>query len=221
MFGSLLSGALLTLEIAAAAAVVTTVVAPIAAIVRMSRFRIARFLAGVYVEFFRGSSALVQLLFAYYVLPLFGIDLSAFVTAVLVLGLNIGSYGAEIIRGAVQAVPREQHAAAFALGMGRLLALRRVIIPQAVLAMVPPWTNLMIDLIKVTSLASIIALTDLTFQSQILITTSGGQDLIGVLAVVVALYIAMAQVVAFLGRRVEHRLSRGRDVGRQATRLAS
>lgn len=218
---SLLSGALVTLELAAAAAVITTIVAPVAAIGRLSRYRLPRFVAGVYIEVFRGTSAIVQLLFAYYVLPLFGISLPAFETGAVVLGLNLGSYGAEIVRGAMQAVPAEQHSAGAVLGMGKLLTLRRVIIPQALLSMVPPWTNLMIDLMKTTAFVSLIGITDLTFQAQIVMTTTGGGYLVGVVLFAMALYILMAQVIAVLGRSVERRLSRGRDVGRQATRLTA
>ena len=218
---SLVGAALVTLQIAGLAAVLAVTVGALAGVARMSGHRVVRLAAGFYVELFRGTSALVQLFYAYYVLPLVGLTLPAFPTAVIVLGLNIGSYGAELVRGAIQAVPEVQREAGVALGMSPFLLLRRVIFPQALLAMVPPWTNLLIDLIKTTAFVSLIGVTELTFRAQLLREQTGGRDVIPVFAVVIALYLIMAQAVSVGGRVLERRLSRGRDVGRKATRLMS
>jgi polar amino acid transport system permease protein len=81
--------------------------------------------------------------------------------AILALGLNVGAYGAEVVRGAVSAVPRGQWEATVALNMSRAQALRRIILPQAFVAMIPPWGNLFIELLKATALVSLITISDL------------------------------------------------------------
>ena len=102
-----------------------------------------------------------------------GIRIDPFSTAVLGIGVNISAYGAEIVRAAIRDIDRGQWEAATALDMPRLLALRRIILPQALLAMLPSFGNLMVDLLKLTSLVSLITLTDLTFAGTALITTTG------------------------------------------------
>ena len=128
--------------------------------------RRVRWLATVYVEVFRGTSALVQLFWLFFVLPQFGLTLAPFLVAVLALGLNVGAYGSEVVRGAILGVPRGQWEATTALNMTRAAALRRIILPQAFVAMIPPWGNLFIELLKATSLVSLITLSDLTFRAQ-------------------------------------------------------
>ncbi|HEX5477774.1 MAG TPA: amino acid ABC transporter permease, partial [Burkholderiales bacterium] len=146
MIQPLLRGLGVTLEITAAAAALAILIALAAGLARLSRSRWLRWPASVYVEVFRGTSALVQLFWFYFVLPFFGVELSAFAAGTLVLALNTGAYGSEVVRGAVQAVPRGQREAAAALNLGRLQALRRVILPQALPAMLPPAGNLAIEL---------------------------------------------------------------------------
>jgi polar amino acid transport system permease protein len=123
-------------------------------------------IAIAYIELFRGTSALVQLFWLYFVLPQFGLELTAFWAAVLGLGLHVGAYGAEIVRGTVAAVPKGQWEASTALNLAPFAALRRIVLPQALAAMIPPWGNLMIELLKLTSLVSLITLADLTFRAQ-------------------------------------------------------
>ncbi|MDX1664087.1 MAG: amino acid ABC transporter permease, partial [Candidatus Promineifilaceae bacterium] len=103
----------------------------------------------------------------FFVLPLppFNFSISAFQAGVLALGLNVGAYGAVVVRGAIRAVPRGQIEAAIALNMSRSLMMRRVILPQALVRMLPPFGNLLIELLKATSLVSLITLSDITFQA--------------------------------------------------------
>ncbi len=121
--------------------------------------------AAVYVEFFRGTSLLVQLFWLFFVLPLFGLSLPAFTTAVLALGLNYGAYGAEIVRGAVNSVPRAMHEAAAALALPRLLAFRLVVMPLALVLLLRPWGTLMVQLLKATSLVSLVTVAETTFRA--------------------------------------------------------
>src|SRR5262249_22680282 len=132
----LLAGALITIEITVLAAIVAVVCAVVAALAKMYGWLPLRWLAIAYIEIFRGTSALVQLFWLFFVLPFFGITLSPITVAVVGLGLNIGAYGAECVRGAIQAVPRGQWEATTALNMTLAMALRRIILPQAFVAMI-------------------------------------------------------------------------------------
>jgi len=119
--------------------------------------------ATVYVEFFRGTSLLVQLYWIFFVLPLFGITLDKFVAGFVAVGMNLGAYGAEIVRGAILSVPKGQWEAAVALNMSPRTRMVRIILPQAFLIMLPPWGNLLIELLKGTALVALISVTDLMF----------------------------------------------------------
>lgn len=163
---SLLEGASVTVRLALAICGVAVIAAAVAGIARAHAPRPLRWLAIAYIEVFRGTSALVQLFWIFFVLPQFGLTIEAFPAAVLCLGLNGGAYGAEIVRGALGAVPATQWEAAAALNMSRPLTLGRIILPQALAAMIPPMGNLFIELLKATSLVSLITLGDLTFRAR-------------------------------------------------------
>lgn len=205
----LLDGALITVEITALAAVVALVLAFAAGLMRLAPYRAVRWLASSYVEVFRGTSLLVQLFWLYFVLPLppFRVELSPFAVAVIGLGLNIGAYGAEVVRGAVLSVPKSQYEAATALNMSPALRLRRIILPQALLAMLPPWGNLLIELLKGTALVSLITLGDLTFKAAQLNAATYRTTEIFALALV--MYFVLGQLIALAVRWIEKRLGRG------------
>ena len=164
-------------------------------------------LATAYVEVFRGTSALVQLFWFYFALPRLGVSLTAMGAGVLVLGLNTGAYGAEVVRGAVQAVPAGQREAARALGLSETQILRRVVLPQAALRMVPPAGNLLIELLKNTALVSTIALTELTFRAQALRAET--LRTVEIFTVTLAVYFVLAQGIVFGMGRIERRLAAG------------
>ena len=159
----LLDGALVTCAQFILAALVACVAALAAGLGRLSSLWPVRSLSVVYIELFRGTSLLVQLYWIFFVLPLFGISLPKFEAGFLSVGLNVGAYGAEIVRGAIQAVPRGQWQAAYALSMSPAKRMRRIILPQALVLMLPPWGNLMIELLKGTALVALIAVPDLMF----------------------------------------------------------
>ncbi len=148
------------------AALVAVVVALIAGLGRLSSNPLIRGIATVYIEIFRGTSLLVQLYWIFFVLPLFGITLPKFTAGFVSVGMNVGSYGAELVRGAILSVPKGQWEAALAINMTPARRMRRVILPQAVLIMLPPWGNLIIELLKGTALVSLISVADLMFQSK-------------------------------------------------------
>jgi len=168
LWGPLSEGLKVTLQITAGAAVLAVPLALAGGLGRISDHVVARTLAMAYVEVFRGTSALVQLFWFYYVLPMFGLRLPALLVGIVVLAANAGAYGAEVVRGAIVAVPSGQREAALALNFTRGQILRRVVLPQAFAAMLPPAGNLLIELLKNTALVSLITIADLTFRGQLL-----------------------------------------------------
>ncbi|MDX8515868.1 ectoine/hydroxyectoine ABC transporter permease subunit EhuC [Mesorhizobium captivum] len=210
----LLQGALLTIEIAILGSLLAIVMGVLAALARMYGAAPLRWLATVYVEIFRGTSALVQLFWLFFVLPQFGVTLNAFLVAVLALGLNVGAYGSEVVRGAIQSVARGQWEAGTALNMSRSQMLRRIILPQAFIAMIPPWGNLFIELLKATALVSLITLTDLAFKAQQMNQTTF--KTIPIFTLVLLMYLAMSLVVSIGMRLLERRASLGLARGRAA-----
>lgn len=129
--------------------------------------RVLSVVAICYIEFFRNTPALVQILWFYFALPIVtGVEINAFTAAALGLSLNSGAFSAEIFRAGMQSVPAGQWEAAHGLGMARGRLLRRIILPQAVMQMLPAFTNRWIELFKLTSLASIIAYPDIVYSAQ-------------------------------------------------------
>ena len=208
----LLEGAVLTVEIAVLGCLLAVVMGVIAALARMYGAAPVRWLATAYVEVFRGTSALVQLFWLFFVLPQFGVTIAPFTVAVLALGLNVGAYGSEVVRGAILGVHRGQWEAATALNMSRAEALRRIILPQAFVAMIPPWGNLFIELLKATSLVSLITLADLTFKAQTLNQTTF--QTIPIFTLVLLIYLALSLVLTILMRWLEARAALGLARGR-------
>ncbi|HEX2527979.1 MAG TPA: ectoine/hydroxyectoine ABC transporter permease subunit EhuC [Geminicoccus sp.] len=208
----LLQGALVTIEIALAGAVVAVIAAFGAAMARMYGPLPVRWLAVAYVELFRGTSALVQLFWMFFVLPHFGVTLEPMTVAITALGLNVGAYGSEVVRGAVQAVPRGQWEATIALNMTRGEALRRIILPQALVAMIPPWGNLFIELLKSTALVSLITISDLAFRAQQMNQTTFRT--VEIFTIVLVIYLAIAAVITTGMRALEQKaagaVARGR-----------
>jgi polar amino acid transport system permease protein len=160
----ILSGTLVTMLLTVLATVLAVSVALAAGLMRMSRNGLVSGVATVYIEIFRGTSLLVQLYWIFFVLPLFGITLEKFTAGFVAVGMNLGAYGAELVRGAILSVPRGQWEAALALNMSPARRMRRVILPQALLIMLPSWGNLLIELLKGTALVALIAVADLMFQ---------------------------------------------------------
>jgi polar amino acid transport system permease protein len=205
----LASGALVTLEITFFAQLVVLVMSFVIALMRLSPWRLLRWVATVYVEILRGISALVLLFYLFFILPLFGISLSPMVTAVIGLGLTFSAYGAEIVRSALVNVSRGQRDAIRALDFDSITALRRIVLPQALPFMLPPLGNQLVELLKTTSLVSLITLSDLTFSGGQLITTLGQQTLIW--SIVLLCYFAMAWPLGWLVKRYEKRVTRWRQ----------
>ena len=210
----LLQGARITVLITVLGCALAVVMAFVAAITRMYGPAPLRWLAISYIELFRGTSALVQLFWLFFVLPHFGVTLEPLTVAVVALGLNVGAYGAEVVRGAVNAVARGQWEATIALNMSRMEALKRVILPQAVLAMIPPWGNLFIELMKATALVSLITIGDLTFRASQMNQTT--YRTVEIFSIVLVFYLAIALLITVGMRALERVAARGLARGRSS-----
>jgi len=206
----ILDGAWVTVQLTLIGCAFALVVAFIAGLGRLSRFVVVRALATAYIEFFRGTSIFVQLFWAYFVLPLLGFPLSPLQAGILALGLNVGAYGAEVVRGAILAVPREQYEACVAVNLSRWQQMRHVILPQAFVLMLPTFGNNAIELLKGTAVVSLISLSDMTFQAQVVRAQTGSTAL--PFLTILLLYFLIATVITFFVRGLERRLSEGLDV---------
>jgi His/Glu/Gln/Arg/opine family amino acid ABC transporter permease subunit len=178
----------------------------VVALGRMYGPRWLAWLLGAYVEVLRGTPLMLQLFVLFYVLPNAGIRLDAFLAAVLGLAINYSAYEAEIYRAGLQAVPVGQMEAALALGMSRWLALRRIVLPQAVRIVIPATTNDFIALFKDTSVCSVITVVELTKRYNIA-AMSHPSEVLPLALLAGALYLAMSYPLALLSARLERRLS--------------
>jgi cystine transport system permease protein len=142
------------------------VLALVVALMRLSRVRLVSGIARAYVSVIRGTPLLVQLFVIFFGLPSVGVTISPWPSAIIAFTLNVGGYAAEVIRAAIQSVPKGQWEAAHMIGMSHRLALRRIILPQAARVSVPPLSNTFISLVKDTSLASLILVSEMFRQAQ-------------------------------------------------------
>lgn len=209
----LIQGAWVTIQVTFFGSLLAIVAAILAALGRMSPWRLVSWFSVTYIELFRGTSLLVQLFWLFFVLPLppFNLELSPYSVAIVGLGLHIGAYGAEVMRGAISSVAKGQYEAATALNFSAYKRFRRIILPQALLAAIPPGTNLLIELLKNTSLVSLITLSDLSFRARQLDQATFQTLEIFTLALVV--YFILAQAINLGMRGIESRLASGRTRG--------
>jgi polar amino acid transport system permease protein len=185
----------------------------------LSSSRTVRVIARVYVEIWRGTSEVVQLFWIYFVLPiLVGYQIVPLVAGILVLGLNFGAYGAEIVRGAIQAVPRAQYEGAIALSLTPAQRMRRVILPQALVEMVPPFNNLFIQLLKGSALLTIIAVPDMTNQARNVLMDVFTSQAGLIWTVLLVFYLVLAILITLAMKFLERWA--GRIVGRGPSQAA-
>lgn len=172
-FKPLLRGTVITLELTAGAVAIGIVIGLFMALMRLSDKRLFRGLAIAYIDFFRGTPLLVQILMVYFAVPqLLGFqtpDNYQFIAGIAAMGLNSGAYIAEIFRSGIQSIDRGQTEAARSLGMTKAQAMRYIILPQAIKRVIPPLGNEFIALLKDSSLVAIIALEDLMYSGKIIV----------------------------------------------------
>lgn len=201
----LLEGAVFTVYITLAAMALGTVVGLIAAIIRLSRLPVISQLAVAYIEFFRGTPPLVQIMWFYFVLPMAtGYDVPAIVSGAIALGLNVGAFLAEVFRAGIQAVPKGHIEAAESLSMTPLMVMRRIVLPQAIRIIIPAYGNYFISLVKDSALVSVIAVGELMRHSNEL--NSQTYLPIEVYTVAAIIYFAMTYSVSQFMLWVERRL---------------
>jgi len=165
--GPLLGGLLITVELTFVVITLSLVCALFVALAGISRFPRLRWGVKAYIEVIRGTPLLLQLIYVYYVLPEIGIRLDAFTAGVVALTLNYSAYISEVYRSGIQAIAKGQHDAAAALGMTGGLAMRRIILPQAIRIVVPTLGNYFIGLFKDTALCSAVSIQELVFTAQV------------------------------------------------------
>lgn len=211
-------GAWVTVQLTLYSTVLGALVAFAFGLGRTSRLRLLRWSCVALIEIFRGTSLLVQLFWFFFALPVLGdfiginLRMPAVVAGTAALGLNIGAYGAEVVRGAIQAVPRAQHEAALALDFTPRQTLWRIALPQAIPEMMPTFSNLAVQNLKDTALVSLVGLSDMAFQADRLRNFT--QDSVPIYTLLLLMYFGMALVLSALMRALEMYASRWR--GRRA-----
>lgn len=205
-FGPLLwKGLIVTLELLVLGSLLALVIAFAAGLARLSRHFLVRLPASVFIEVFRGTSMIVQLFWFFFALPFLGIELPAFGVGVVVLALNEGAYAAEIVRGAIKSRPRGQTEACVALGIGPAKRMRRILIPQSIPAMLPPFGNVLVDLLKNTSLVATITVLDFTYYGLQVRTITG--ETTAVFLALLVVYFVLSMVLWFMMKWFERRFA--------------
>lgn len=207
----LLPGVGWTVGLFLSSALLATVVSLVAGVLSASPRVWLRWPVRGFIEIFRGTSALVQLFWVFFVLPMWNINLSAFFAATLVLGLNSGSYGAELVRGALRAVAHGQKEACRALGLKPWQTLLHVVLPQALFETLPPYGNLLVELLKNTALASMIGLLEITQRSNE--WRNENSEAGPVLIAALLIYFLLALAVSRGVRGLENRLGAAMHLG--------
>ena len=209
---TIIDGAIVTLSLTAVTMVFAIALGTMIALMRLSDIATLRACAWLYIWFFRSTPLLVALIFWYYIslfLPvvdlsipfgpnLFGIStnvlVTPFIAATIAFSLNEAAYMAEIIRGGISSVPREQADAALAIGMSRMMLFRRVVLPQALRAIVPPTGNQVVSVLKGTSLVFAISVGDLMTSAKTIY--SGNYEVISLLIVVTIWYLVLTSILS-------------------------
>ena len=197
----LLTGLQTTVAIFLCSALLAIVFAIVAGVIRFDGPAWLRWPTSIFVEFFRGTSCFVQLFWCFYALPMFGIKLSPFATSVVVLGLNVGSFGSEVVRGALEAVPKGQIEAAQALNYTRYHRFIHIQLPQALRIAIRPAANQLVDLLKLTPLTSLVTVTELTRTAMVMRTQTGST--VETLILIFIAYFLMATAIYWSMNRLE------------------
>lgn len=198
-------GAVWTLALFLSSAVLAVLLGLITCFARMSKVRLFRNTAKVYIEIVRGTPLLVQLFFIYYGLPELGIVMSGFVAGTIGLTINFGAYLAELFRGGIQSVSSGQHEASRALNLTTLQRLHYVVIPQAARTIFPALSNYALVLVKETSLVAIISVSELLRSGEMLAAATF--EPLFVYSLVAGIYMVMCGIISMMFQRGEKKLS--------------
>ncbi len=182
------------------------ILALLAAVARMSQVSVPRGIARGYISIIRGTPLLVQLYLIFYALPQLGVDLDPFPAAVIALSLNVGGYAAEVIRAAVESIPKGQWEAARTIGMSSRTTLRRIILPQATRTAIPPLSNTLVSLVKDTSLTSVILVVEILKRAQF--AAAPTYQFLAMYTLAALYFWIICMVISLFQDRAEERLSR-------------
>lgn len=207
----LVEGAILyTLPLAVITFILGLIIAFFTALARIFGNKLLSGIAQTYVSVIRGTPLLVQLFIIFYGLPSIGITIDPFPSAVIGFSLNVGAYASEIIRAAILSIPKVQWEAAYSIGMTRAQALRRIVLPQALRVSVPPLSNSFIGLVKDTSLAAMILVTEMFRRAQEIAATN--YEFLFIYSLAAAIYWVICFILTLIQARIEARLDRFVDV---------
>ncbi|WP_226676930.1 amino acid ABC transporter permease [Rossellomorea aquimaris] len=182
------------------------ILAVLTALARLSNISILRGIARFYVSAIRGTPLLVQLFIIFYGLPTLGIKFDPFPSAIIAFTLNKGAYSSEIVRAAIQSIPKGQWEAGYSIGMTYSQALKRIILPQATRVSIPPLSNSFISLVKDTSLASLILVTEMFRKAQEIAATN--YEFLLMYMEAALLYWVICFILSIIQGRIENRLDR-------------
>ena len=203
----LLEGAILyTIPLTIITFICGLILAILTALARLSSVKFLQIVARVYVSAIRGTPLLVQLFILFYGLPTIGIIIDPFPSAVIGFSLNVGAYASEIIRAAIVSIPKGQWEAAYSLGMSYPKALKRVILPQASRVSLPPLSNTFISLVKETSLAAMILVTEMFRRAQEIAATN--YEFLLLYSEVALIYWIICFLLSIIQGKLENRLDR-------------
>ena len=209
-FPLLLVGAGVTIKITALSVALGVVIGLFVGIARISRIKLLRVLAAIYVDFFRGTPLLVQIFLVYFALPVItGQRVDPFVAAIGSCGINSGAYVAEIFRAGILAVDKGQTEAARSLGLSSWQSMRLVVLPQAIRTMIPSIINQFIITLKDTSILSVIGFPELVNTAKNVVANT--MRAFEVWAIVGIMYLIVITLLSRLAKRLERRLNRGRE----------
>ena len=208
-FPLLLVGAGVTIKITALSVALGVVIGLFVGIARISRIKILRVLAAIYVDFFRGTPLLVQIFLVYFALPVItGQRFDPFVAAIGSCGIHSGAYVAELFRAGIQSIDKGQMEAARSLGLPYSTAMRRVVLPQAIKTMIPSIINQFIITLKDTSILSVIGFPELVKAGQIVIARNF--ETFKMWAIIAVMYLIVITTLSKIARALERRVSYGK-----------
>jgi His/Glu/Gln/Arg/opine family amino acid ABC transporter permease subunit len=200
----LLKGALWTIMFSASSELIGIIFGLATAIIRVTKIKVLSQIAVIYVDFFRGTPLLMQIIFVYYAFPYIGINLPAPVAGIVALSINSGAYVSEIFRAGIESIDKGQIEAARSLGMSYMQAMRYVVIPQTMKRVLPPLTNEFVALIKDSSLLSVIAISELMRTSKEMMTWKLNPSSLTAAAILyLIITIPLTRLVSYLEKKLK------------------
>jgi polar amino acid transport system permease protein len=198
-------GAWVTFQVTIFGFLASLVCSAISGFASLSRNVVIRAVNEVYILIFRGTSAIVQVFFIFFVLPLFGVSIPPMTAAILILALNFGAFGSQIVRTTILSVDKGQREAAIALNMTTTQSMRRIIVPQALIPMIPLFGNELVMMLKATPILSAVSIPELTYEAKALIANTG--ESVVVYSALLVLYFIAGYPLTLAVRYLDDRIS--------------